>query len=529
MNNPFRYAPADSVREEAERLILEIATSPELDSVFSEGKMLGVLEAEKPDGSRCFLRAFSGLAGGRSQVEGFVPPVFDLTVPGGHFKTEEAEISALAAKLVELEESEAYRTAREELDGIRAQASETLSHRRSELNLAKAARKRKREQIEADNLPDKALLLAELDDESRHEKAELHRLALSFRAAEASAEAKRAGYAAGAEALKAEMKSRSDALQRWIFEHYTFHDSRGSLLSLREIFARRGMVPPGGTGDCAAPKLLEYAFRHGLKPLSMGEFWYGRPSGTHVQGRFYPSCQSKCAVLLEYMLDGIELDSEPVSGEWKLIYEDGDLIVVDKPSGMLSVPGRTDAKSLPELLEPSFGRLYPVHRLDMDTSGLIVFARNPEAQSKLMASFESREVVKEYVAVLDPLPATLPTSTVPSSIPPSGTINLPLSQDYENRPCSKVDFVRGAPALTRYELAERFPDGSLKLRFRPLTGRTHQLRLHSAHPSGLGRTISGDRLYGSATPGRLRLHAFRLEFRHPSEERTLSFCISEVF
>ena len=433
---PFCYTPDDEIVRAAERLIAHIGETPELDSIFAEGKMMGVLMVRDEEGRESFLYGFSGLAGGRSRVKGFVPPIFDLTDPEGYFKREEAGISELNRQIIAI-------------DG---------------------------------DIPERA-------------------------------------------ALKAERKARSTALQEWLFKQYVVLNALGEKKSILDIFAERGLVPPGGTGDCAAPKLLQYAYSHGLKPLAMGEFWYGASPEREVrrQGCFYPSCTGKCGPLLAFMLQGLDVEPNPLEQDFpaseedfSILYEDEDIIVADKPSGMLAVPGRTLKVSLQERLQRRCGPgtdIRACHRLDMDTSGLIVFAKGTDNLAILQQQFERHEVEKSYVAKLtagrEPLMA-------------AGRISLPLLLDFDDRPRQMVDFEEGKQAVTDWELLRMMPDGCALVRFTPLTGRTHQLRVHAAHPLGLGRPIAGDRLYGGG-PGRLCLHAATLSFAHPRTGERLSF------
>ena len=329
--------------------------------------------------------------------------------------------------------------------------------------------------------------------------------------------------------------------------------------SIADIFAAEGLVPPGGTGECAAPKLLEYAYRNGLEPLAMGEFWYGKASDTAVRthGHFYPSCTSKCGPLLVYMLEGLNGQfptsvrfpvPEPTakSIEPIIIYEDDHIIVAEKPSGMPSVPGLDGRLSLeqwlmqqertcPDEKHPDY-KITAVHRLDMDTSGVLVFAKTLEAESNLKKQFEEHTVRKTYMARL---------CATDSCEMTEGTIELPLSPDYDERPRQKVDFKQGKHALTEYELVRENPDGTTDVLFHPVTGRTHQLRVHSAHHLGLGRPIVGDRLYGGWSIGnnaegqcanasqgqatRLHLHAFSISFRHPSTGEDVTYSSKELY
>ena len=321
-----------------------------------------------------------------------------------------------------------------------------------------------------------------------------------------------------------ERKAASAGLQDWIFEQYRVRNARGETRTIKEIFARRGLTPPGGTGDCAAPKLLQYAYTHGLTPLAMGEFWYGASPASEVrqQGRFYPSCTGKCGPLLSFMLEGLDVAPNPLDREYgaetepRILYEDAAVLVVSKPAGMLAVPGRTRAKSLLEWLRERFGEVYSCHRLDMDTSGVMVFARSLPAQAELERQFAEREVEKRYRA-------RLVATGHPFGHARKGTVALPLAPDWYDRPRQMVDFENGKLAVTEYEVLEELPDGEVDILFFPKTGRSHQLRVHAAHDRGLGRPIKGDRLYGSADGGRLWLHAESLAFRHPVSGERMCF------
>ena len=426
---PFCYVPHPLIREAAAALIARIDASDYLRGLFSEGKMMGALLVQNADGATDVLYGFSGVAGGTAVVDGFVPPIFDLTEPGGYYRAAEARITAINLQLRDI------------------------------------------------------VILSDSE---------------------------------GSAALEAERHALSIDLQDWIFDHYMVSNALGETISIKEVFARRGLVPPGGTGDCAAPKLLQYAYSHGLKPLAMGEFWYGASPRREVrtQGCFYPSCTGKCGPLLEFMLQGLEVEENPLTKlctrEPRIVFIDESIIVAEKPSGLLAAPGRYVSHSMVSALEKQTGaEVFSCHRLDMDTSGLMVFARSAAAQAEMHRQFAAGEVSKRYQARLQPgreLPAA------------EGEISLPLSLDYYDRPRQMADFETGKPALTRYRVLRHRRDGSTDVEFQPLTGRTHQLRVHAAHALGLGRPIAGDRLYGGdpASPDApLLLHASRLEFTHP--------------
>lgn len=322
----------------------------------------------------------------------------------------------------------------------------------------------------------------------------------------------------------------SAALQDWLFSQYVVHNALGESSDIKDIFSSRGLTPPGGTGECAAPKMLEFAYRNGLHPLAMGEFWYGKSPSSEVreQGCFYPSCMGKCGPLLSWMMQGLDVEPNPLDAgfssdqEPQLVFEDESLIVVEKPAGMLSVPGKVSATSLLEWLQVRFGEVHSCHRLDMDTSGLMVFARSMAVKSCLESEFADHIVKKSYRARLS-CPTRNPVKKRDLRKGAKGTVALPLSLDYYDRPRQMVDYEHGKQAITEYEVLDVLPNGEAEVRFTPRTGRTHQLRVHSAHKDGLGRPIKGDRLYGHPDGGRLYLHAEYLEFIHPVTGEIMSF------
>lgn len=326
------------------------------------------------------------------------------------------------------------------------------------------------------------------------------------------------------------LKSRASAeLQDWLFEQYKVLNARGEELTIKEVFARAGLVPPGGTGECAAPKLLQGAYRAGLKPLAMGEFWYGAASSSEVRqkGRFYPSCTGKCGPLLSFMMEGLDVDANPLDRDYfpepAVLYSDESIIVVNKPAGALSVPGRVPSPSMIDWLSARYGNVFSCHRLDMDTSGVMVYARTAEAKSCLEAQFAAGTVEKCYRARL-----------VAGAFRHArkGTIALPLMLDYYDRPRQIVDFEHGKKSVTDYEVLEVLPSGEREVRFIPHTGRSHQIRVHSAHSLGLGLTIRGDRLYGDPREGgeadgfeKLYLRAESISFDHPASGERMNFRI----
>ncbi len=337
-------------------------------------------------------------------------------------------------------------------------------------------------------------------------------------------------------------KEESRRLQRLLFANYQFVNGRGETKNLLEIFKEEKPIipaeewfssklkiknyelrmPPSGAGECCAPKLLQYALTHGLKPLSLAEFWVGAPSKTEIrqEGAFYAPCSGKCVPILRHMLEGLEIEDWRLKIEdWKkpeILFEDDYLMVVNKPAGMLSVPGKNEEPSVESLLHAK-----PVHRLDQDTSGLLVLAKSPEVYKELQAYFQRRDIPKRYEAVC------VMNERV-KELKSEGEIPLPLLPNPYDRPRQMVDREHGKVALTKYMIRERRDNGTVLVDFYPLTGRTHQLRVHAAHPEGLNAPIVGDRLYGTAGE-RLMLHAAEIGFIHPITKEAMHFCIPSFF
>jgi tRNA pseudouridine32 synthase/23S rRNA pseudouridine746 synthase len=508
--DPFRYSPHPLVGIAADMLMHRISDSKELTAYFSEGKMLGVLVVSDNTGRIGYLSAFSGNVAGKSHIDGFVPPIFDLLDPSGHFKLKEAEITSINTSITFMENSH-------QLNNLRMSLSDAERERDEEIGLIKtrmAISKRERDEMRRGT--EDSSQLAELIRESQFEKAELRRLKLGW---EEKIRSIKEGLQAIEEEIRTMKKRRaelSDALQKWIFSQYIVHNALGESARIGEVFKALGLVPPGGTGECAAPKLLEHAYRNSLKPLAMGEFWFGKSPETAVrtQGHFYPSCTSKCGPLLGYMLKGLAIrpDNDQVQGSVEIIFEDEHIIAVSKPSGMPSVPGLGGRESLEEWLCRFYDqKIHSVHRLDMDTSGMILFTKNPESAIALQRQFEEHTISKTYKARLS---ETSDAKALKAG--DKGEIHLALSADYDERPRQKVVPQQGKTAITVYEVTAVMDDGSIDIVFHPHTGRTHQLRVHSAHCLGLGHPIVGDLLYGGSSASRLYLHAFEISFIHPT-------------
>lgn len=527
--DPFRYAPSEDVIKASGQVISHIEnTCPE---IFSEGKMLGVLVVERNggteddpklhriDNNRHFLAAFSGLADGKAVLPYFVPPVYDLTVPEEHYRQEEAAISAINRQVAEYENSESYMEAEEAIRRLLQEKASALDEYRAYMAKSRAERQKRRSRTSDPEI------LSGITAESRFEKAEYRRIGRRFDEKISEERGRAESFRKRIEELKVIRRQASDNLQNWIFRQFEVHNALGEKRNILQIFDAAGLVPPGGTGECAAPKLLEYAYRKGYRPVAMGEFWYGKPLEDAIRqhGHFYPSCEHKCRPLLGFMLKGLETETgkeaEPELPE-NIIYEDSQIVAVHKPGGMLSVPGKCPARSMQEILSEHLNcPLYSVHRLDMDTSGIILYAKTPEARNFLQRQFEAGTVVKTYMARLCCLPEASPALKAGDR----GTVRLPISQNYSDRPRYRVDFRNGKEAITEYEVTDADEKG-ISVVFRPKTGRTHQLRLHSAHNLGLGRPIIGDRLYGGCSDGyngELMLRAYSICFIHPSGEKMI--------
>ena len=519
-NNPFHYSPHTLCVWAADELRLLLRGNPRLAADAATGKMMGVLVVRNVAGEVGYLAGFSGLLCGANRQAGFVPPVLDFLAPDGCFKREEAAITAINHKIAEIERSDEYHSAVEAVAHSECYAHETIAARKQQY----AANKKVRDEKRASGTATAAELEA-LIHQSRFEKAEFKRLARACNEQVESARALLLPFTQRIAALAAERKQRSAALQEWLFTQFNVLNGRGEKASLLQIFATyTGTLPPAGAGECAAPKMLHYAYENNMQPLAMAEFWVGAsPTGeVRRNGFFYPSCKSKCYPILSYMLQGIDVEESALErggdnlSAIKVVYEDDSLIVVDKPHDVLSVPGIVGGSSVQDWLRSTYksNDIFVVHRLDMATSGLLVAARSMDVFKAMQGLFASREVEKRYVAMLNGVPQQC-----------EGEITLPLMPDYDHRPCQKVSFEEGKPAKTIFKLLRNVQCGCSEcalMSLQPVTGRTHQLRVHCAHHLGLNVPIVGDALYG-ATAERLMLHASYVAFRHPVSGRRVEF------
>ena len=526
MNNPLDYEPHPLCIQACREVQEMLARREDWQKEIARGKMFGVLIVENvktdTDAPKWgYLAAYSGQIGGRSDWEDFVPAVFDYLQPDGYFKTHEAEISRINQSISHLEKDERMKEAKAKRDS-----------RREAGNLSEAEE-------------------AEMIRESQFMKAELRRLKKSL-SEKTALETEFEDYQENILRLKQLRKQLSDALQQWLLSQFRMLNQEGESKDLLEIFrdealkeypqaaiatsriAALKMVPPAGSGECCEPKLLQYAYQHGYKPLQMAMFWWGESPKEEIRHhlQFYPACNGKCKPILHWMLPPSVFES-PASAETGIggqkgpfpkqvemlyeqvetLYEDCELTVIHKPAGLLSVPGKDAAQpSVYALMR----RKYPeatgpliVHRLDMATSGLMIIAKTEFAYHRLQKEFLNHRVQKKYIAIISEKEIS------GKEISEKGIISLPLLPDYLNRPRQIVNHEQGKEAITEYEILERIDGSHLRIALYPKTGRTHQLRVHCAHQEGLNAPILGDPLYGNEKAARLHLHAEEITFEHP--------------
>lgn len=504
---PFHYTPHPLCVAAAGEVGRYLSTKGEWQEELRKGKMFGVLIVRTGEGEVGYLAAFSGILAGKNRHTYFVPPVYDVQEPDGFFRIEEEQISGINRRIEELQADVRYKDCKQRLTDETILAGHVLDDIRERMKAAKVERDRLRSTV---TRVDSEQLIRE----SQFQKAELKRQKQYWKDHLASLQAEVEVFETEIERLKAERKTRSAALQQWLFKQFRMLNARGEERDLCNLFKDTVQkTPPAGAGECAAPKLLQYAYRNGWQPLAMAEFWWGDSPKNEIRrhGYYYPACKGKCGPILKHMLQGLHVEENPLETdmhrgtELEIMYEDEWLSVVNKPAGMLSVPGKSDIDSVYGRVR----RMYPeatgpmiVHRLDMATSGLILIAKTKEVHQNLQAQFKNRTVCKRYVAWLDGIVEKK-----------EGHIELPLRPDPEDRPRQVVDAVHGKPAVTDYTVLH-YDSGRTFISFIPKTGRTHQLRVHSAHPLGLNAPIVGDELYGRKAD-RLYLHAEYLGFIHP--------------
>lgn len=498
------------------------------------GKMFGVLVVQDTHWKIGYLCAFSGKLGNENHHDRFVPPVFDILKEDGFFRKQEEIISTINRQIEALEQADDYKIQLNDEHRLVLESQAEIAKIKAEIKTNKAIRDEKRKiyqsQLETNEINQTTYeaCLQELVKQSLKESYYLKDRTIQLKEALALSKAKTQVFIDQISGLKEERKTKSAACQQEIFDHYFFIDKKGQQKSLAEIFqATEDQKPPAGAGECAAPKLLQYAFLNQLKPIALAEFWWGQSPSSEIKkhGHFYPACRGKCEPILGHMLQGIDMDENPMltnpalGKELPIVFEDEYLAIVNKPAEFLSVPGKNIRDSVYErvkLFYPKATGPLIVHRLDMSTSGLMLIAKTKEIHKYLQSQFLKRTVKKRYVALLDGIVKI-----------PSGEINLPLRVDLDDRPRQLVCYEHGKPATTHFETFDH-KNKRTKVYFYPITGRTHQLRVHAAHSLGLNTPIVGDDLYGTKGE-RLHLHAESITFRHPISKEIVTFQVDAAF
>ncbi len=533
---PFYYQPHQLAKIAAKQLqdYLEKQQDFKHNFVFFDdktnaiGKMFGVLVVKDNHNNFGFLAAFSGKLADETCPDYFVPPVFNLRSKNSFYRKGEIEIEQLSEDLASLESNIDYLKLKKKVNKLTKAIEEDLAFQRKKMKVAKKDRKlRKKEGSNTLSKKEFALLLQKLEQESFNDQFFYKELVTYYDDKIAKDKKQLIHLEEKIAFLKSERKRISANLQQTLFEKFQFLNQQKESKALIEIFNNPEIKPPAGAGECAAPKLLQFAFLNDLKPICMAEFWWGISPNSAIRKHknYYPACQSRCKPILNHMLKGIKMDENLLlqqaaeNLELEIIFEDDAIIVVNKPAEFLSVPGK-------ELTDSVYSRIkekYPnatgpliVHRLDMSTSGILVLTKTKEANKILQSQFINRTVRKRYVALLD--------GDINKE---KGTIKLPLRVDLDDRPKQLVCFEHGKNAETYYEVIER-KNNKTSIYFYPITGRTHQLRVHAAHKNGLNSPIIGDDLYGKKQ-NRLHLHAEFICFLHPSTREKMSFRIAPEF
>ncbi|MFK7776082.1 MAG: pseudouridine synthase [Saprospiraceae bacterium] len=490
------------------------------------GKMFGVLVVQNEQNEIGYLSAFSGKLGDTSHHPKFVPPIFDAWAEDNFLNIGMNELNELNLEIKKLEQLPDFIKFSEIMKQDQSLAKDQIEEQKAQLRINKRERKIQRQNQRELLSPEEFEKINKvLNQESSNGKKELKRLVEFWEDRETQNQKNVDKFKTNIDTLKEERKTKSANLQKKIFDQYQFLNQVGEIKSLLDIF--QDQTPMGGTGECAAPKLLQYAFQHKMKPLAMAEFWWGQSPKSEIRKHrnFYPACIGKCKPILSHMLEGINMDENPLlknPAEGKkiaIIFEDEHLLVINKPAEFLSVPGRYIKDSVAQRMKERFpeatGPLI-VHRLDMSTSGIMLIAKSLEVHKFLQSQFIKRTIKKRYIALLEGIVSE-----------EEGTVDLPLRTDWNERPKQLVCYENGKPAQTNWKIIER-KNQQTRIHFFPITGRTHQLRVHAAHPLGLNLPIIGDDLYGTKSK-RLCLHAEWIEFLHPISREVMSVKVEADF
>ncbi|QTE24374.1 RluA family pseudouridine synthase [Polaribacter cellanae] len=531
---PFYYQPHPLAKVAANELQAYLENQTDFthnfgfnvnDNKNAIGKMFGVLVVKNQQNELGYLAAFSGKLEDESCPEIFVPPVFDLRTKNSFYRKGEKEIEKISIQLEALKKDKNYLQLKKEVKKISKEIEEDLALQRK--NLKRNKTKRKAQKKENINTDDFKKLERKLTQQSYNDQFFYKELVEYYNAKIDKKRTKLINLEEEISTLKKLRKTTSAFLQQTLFEKFQFLNQYKEPKALIEIFNNPAIKPPAGSGECAAPKLLQYAFKNNLTPTCMAEFWWGISPNSAIRKHknFYPACQSRCKPILEHMLGGIKMDENLLikeiskDKELEIIFEDAALIVVNKPAEFLSVPGKEISDSVYSRIKEKYpnatGPLI-VHRLDMSTSGILLLTKTKEANKILQSQFINRTIKKRYVALLE---GNLTEN--------KGKIQLPLRVDLDDRPKQLVCYEHGKNAETIWEVIER-KDNKTRVYFYPITGRTHQLRVHAAHKNGLNLPIIGDDLYGKKE-NRLHLHAEFIEFLHPSTNEKMSFRVAPNF
>jgi len=492
------------------------------------GKMFGVLVVQNKQNEIGYLAAFSGKLADKSLPNKFVPPVFNMRTSGSFYLKGEAEIDEINNQLTTLKKDKTYITLNKSLKKLNKRITEDLKLQRQKMKVQRSERKvRKNNSVSSLNDVDFKKLSKKIEQESYNDQFFYKELKEYYNSKIKKIDDELSFFKKKITSLKKERKEKSNSLQQTLFSKYSFTNQQKKFKNLLDIFDNPAIKPPAGSGECSAPKLLQYAFINNLKPISMAEFWWGISPNSAIRKHknFYPACQSRCKPILTHMLSGIKMEKnlllENLHEKQKLpiIYEDDVLIVVNKPAEFLSVPGKEIKDSVYSRIKEKYpnatGPLI-VHRLDMSTSGILVLTKTKETNKILQSQFINRTIQKRYVALLD---GVLNKK--------SGKITLPLRVDLDDRPKQLVDYKYGKSTETNWEVIKK-ENGKTRVYFYPITGRTHQLRVHAAHKDGLNTPIIGDDLYGKKMD-RLHLHAEYIEFLHPITKEKINFTVAPNF
>lgn len=535
---PFYYEPHPLSKLAVKEIINYLKTQTDFEHNFglgnnykekissiSTGKMFGVLVVKNKKNEIGYISSVSGkLANTNTHIK-FVPPVHDMLAKNSYYLKEKKKLLKISSKLENLKNNIEYQelVAQNKLDYNMAKVD--ILEKEKVLKINKQNRNIRRKKA-SNELPSEKYTLFEekLSKESLADKYFLKNVKRYWEHTLKPIRERILVFENQIRTLKEERKLKSIELQLYTLNQYEFLNEKKHKKKLAEIFSNL-KTPldklPAGSGECAAPKLLQYAFLHDLKPITMAEFWWGKSPNKEIRKHkhFYPACQGKCKPILTHMLSETEMDINPllknnaIGKKLEIIFEDNELIVVNKPTDFLSVPGIHIQDSVYTRIKQQFKNISGpiiVHRLDMATSGLLVLAKNKEAHKYLQAQFINKTIHKRYTALLDGIITEN-----------EGTIMLPLRVDLDDRPRQLVCYEHGKPAKTNWKVIER-KDNKTKIHFYPISGRTHQLRVHASHNLGLNTPIIGDDLYGKKAD-RLYLHSDTLTFLHPKTNKKMVF------